>query len=343
LILKYWAPINSPGGINGNDPYVNGNPSIGVQGSIPTFQSFEQTLRGLQNLVLKSALNPDATIDDLQITQAVRSQWTNWTQLFGGTNNALIATFDPAPTSLASIIGMPIRGLIRFNNTGPATLTTNNLLEKPITHPDGTPLVADDFVAGAIVGLMYDGTKYQFIEGWGRGGAGTTPPPGTTAPPATGCMACMGGYSVLTQPFFFAYTYAYLPRLVGIYPGPYAIVNSNLGDAVFNTAMGQLTTGPNTQGNWLFSVVSVPQTTLTNKLNMTIWSNSPVYTFYGIAASNTADTNWADGYSNHITMSAIVNLPSGKAAYHTQQAQYDTSNYVAIAGIRVSGGPVIPV
>jgi hypothetical protein len=340
--LKYWAPINSPGGIDGNDPYINGNPSIGVQGSIPTFQSFEQTLRGLQNLVLKSAMNPDATIDDLQITEAIRSQRTNWTTLFGGTNNALTATFDPEPNSLASIVGMPIRGLVRFNNTGPVTLTTNNLLEKPVRHPDGTPLVANDLIAGAIAGIMFDGVNYQLIEG-GRAAAagGTTVPPGTT--PAGACMACIGGYSVLTQPFFFAKTSCVLYRLVGRYPGPWTLINSNLGDAVFTLSNGRFTTGPNTAGNWLFTISSVPYTTLTNKINITMWSNSPTYTYAGIAASNTSQTTWDDGYSNHITTSSIVNLPNGKAMYHTQQSQYDTSNYIYMAGIRVSGGPVIPV
>jgi hypothetical protein len=172
--MKYWAPINSPGGINGNDSYVNANPSIGVQGSIPTFQSFEQTLRGLQNLVLKSNLTPNSALDDLQVAQSVRAQWLNWAGVFAGTANALTCVLDPTPASLAELVGVPIRGIGAFYNTGPSTLVVSGLTAAPITLVDGTPLAGREIRPGAILELVYDGTKFQLTNS-AVGGSSLTP------------------------------------------------------------------------------------------------------------------------------------------------------------------------
>lgn len=162
--MRYWAPINSPGGILGNDPYINANPSIGVQGSIPTFQSFEQPLRGLQNLIVKSRFTPSGAINDLQIPQAIRSQQMNWMQTFGGSANALTCVFDPVAAALTDLIGVPIRGIAAAPNNGACTLQVNETPERPIVHPDGEPLKTGDIVAGQILVLCYDGTNYQLIS-----------------------------------------------------------------------------------------------------------------------------------------------------------------------------------
>lgn len=161
--MKYWAPINSPGGMNGNDAYVDANKSIGIQGSIPTFRAFEQPLRGLQNLVQYSNLIPDGSINDIQISQAVRSQYLNWVGTFGGTNNALTCNFTPAINSLAAIIGCPVRGIISATNTSTCTLAVNGL-QAAITYPDNTPIASGDLVTGTIVILIYDGTKFQILS-----------------------------------------------------------------------------------------------------------------------------------------------------------------------------------
>jgi hypothetical protein len=181
--MKYWAPINSPGGIDGNDSYINSNPGAGIQGSIPTFQSFEQTLRALQNLIIKNQMTPNGTLDDLQVTIATRSQRVNWIGTFGGGVNALSCTLDPVPSSILDLTGVPIRGLFSQTNTGPATLTVNGLTGN-IRRFGGGALVAGDLQAGAIGYLVYDGLQFQAF------GINTPGPPG--APGASGAAGING-------------------------------------------------------------------------------------------------------------------------------------------------------
>jgi hypothetical protein len=159
--MKYWGPINSAGGVNGNDPYVNGDPGAGVEGSIPSFQCFEQTLRELTNLVVKSGLTPSAVIDGLQIAQAVRSQTMNY-RAAGGTANALTVTLDPAIT--AHIPGLPLRIKPVSTNTGPATLN-EGAGSRPILRYDGTALAGGEIVADIPFEVIDAGTSWVILSG----------------------------------------------------------------------------------------------------------------------------------------------------------------------------------
>jgi hypothetical protein len=194
--MKYWAPINSPGGINGNDSYINSSPGAGIQGSIPTFESFEQPLRGLSNFIVFSQLTPNAALNDLQITQATRSQRVNWIGTFSGTANALTCILNPAPGSLAELLGVPIRGMISNNNTGPATLAVNGL-QGNIRRFGGGALVADDLKAGAVGYFMWDGLQFQAFGITASGPAG---------PPGASGAAGINGYTRYDTPGTYIFT-----------------------------------------------------------------------------------------------------------------------------------------
>ncbi|VIO80122.1 hypothetical protein [Bradyrhizobium ivorense] len=77
-----------------------------------------------------------------------------------GSVNAMVVSFTPAITSLvAGQIGLV---LAANRNTGPTTLNvTGGIGVKSVVRPDGTALQAGDIPAGAVVELIYDGTKWQ--------------------------------------------------------------------------------------------------------------------------------------------------------------------------------------
>lgn len=162
--MKYWGPINSTGGINGTDGYVDGNATTGQEGSIPSFSGFEQTLRALNNLVVSAGRTPSATINDFQLTDVVRSQRVNWSGTFGGTANALTSTYSPAPGSAAELVGVPLAGIAAFTNTGTVTYSPNGFTG-PVQWPDGTPLAGGEITIGEIIILRWDGTRYQLFTG----------------------------------------------------------------------------------------------------------------------------------------------------------------------------------
>lgn len=114
------------------------------------------------------------TDDDLtQVLQAVRSQFINYAVDGGAVNNLSVA-FDP-PLSFYPV-GLPIRVLVYFTNTGPATIDAG-AGRVPIKHTDGLPTAAGELPAGGVVNLVYDGTAFQMVNFFGMGGTGGGPPP----------------------------------------------------------------------------------------------------------------------------------------------------------------------
>lgn len=77
-----------------------------------------------------------------------------------GTANALVATFIPAPVSLAAITGAPLRILVSAANTGAMTLAVNGLAATAITWPGGTAIASGE-VAASIIEVIYDGTAFR--------------------------------------------------------------------------------------------------------------------------------------------------------------------------------------
>jgi hypothetical protein len=173
--MKYWGPINSPGGINGNDGYINGNPATGTEGSIPTFQSFEQTLRELQNFVIDSGKTPSAVLDGHQISQSVQSGKVIYA-VDTGTTNALTVDLTPPPDAIN--VGMTVRVKLAHGITGPAVLTVHPFPTAPIKKNLNVDLENGDYVSGQILTFSFDGTNWQCATvPVTLGGSGGGPPP----------------------------------------------------------------------------------------------------------------------------------------------------------------------
>lgn len=82
-----------------------------------------------------------------------------------GTVNAIVATLpDPVPTALK--LGLTLRVVPAFDNTGPTTANINGLGVRPVLRADGTSaLTGGEMPAGSIVILVYDGTNFRALTG----------------------------------------------------------------------------------------------------------------------------------------------------------------------------------
>ena len=93
---------------------------------------------------------------------ALDTQSGKWTYADAtGSSNALIVVL--APALLAYTPGLQINIKVATTNTGAATINVNGLGAKSIVDRTGTALSAGDLVAGEIVSLVYDGTRFRTI------------------------------------------------------------------------------------------------------------------------------------------------------------------------------------
>lgn len=82
-----------------------------------------------------------------------------------GTTNALVTTLSPAPISLASLIGVPIRVKVANTTTiATPTWTTNGFGSVTLINQNGDTL-NEPLIAGGIYTLIYDGTNAQVSVG----------------------------------------------------------------------------------------------------------------------------------------------------------------------------------
>src|SRR5215471_3226216 len=140
--------------------YVNGDPSVGRQGSIPPAEVFEFPQRELVDVIRFSNLVP--TNSDLrQLTRGIRSQHLNWAQDTGSENELSVAVDPPL---MAYTPGLPLRVRVAHQNTGQASLRVNNLPSRWILRPNGFPLSGGEMPANSIADLVYDGTNWQLLN-----------------------------------------------------------------------------------------------------------------------------------------------------------------------------------
>lgn len=98
-----------------------------------------------------------------------------WAGIAGGSANALTLTL-PGFQITDYAVGMVIRFIAQFNNTGAVTVAVNGLPAQNVTDVDGTPLTANAIVAGRLHQIVYvqpaTGSPYfRLFSGGGGGGA----------------------------------------------------------------------------------------------------------------------------------------------------------------------------
>jgi len=79
-----------------------------------------------------------------------------------GAVNACAIALTPALT--AHVQGLPIYFKVAIENTESTTLAVNGLAPVPIAKGGDVPLGAGDLKAGQMVGVCYDGVKYQLVS-----------------------------------------------------------------------------------------------------------------------------------------------------------------------------------
>ena len=151
---------NQPFGGNTNDPYVDGNPSLGIEGSIIPAAAIEYTQREIVNLILMSQLVP-TNGDEVQLARSVQVDLVNW-GIDTGTVNNLAVTLDPAPTTL--VAGLKVFLLVKHSNTGTTTLNCNGHIA-PVLTQNLANLAAGAVIANGIAILVFDGTQWQLMLG----------------------------------------------------------------------------------------------------------------------------------------------------------------------------------
>jgi hypothetical protein len=168
--MKYQAPY---GVTDPNAGYVNGNPQIGVQGSIPPAASIEFPQREIVNLINSSKIIP-ADNDLFQLAEGTRSQAMNFADDTGAVN-ALVVALSPAITSYTR--GLPLRVRVLHDNLVDVTHTSMTLDAgagaAPIRKMDGSSPGNAEIRAGSIIEVVWDGTAWQLVNFGGAGGGGT--------------------------------------------------------------------------------------------------------------------------------------------------------------------------
>lgn len=93
-----------------------------------------------------------------------------------GTANNLVVTLPVTPVEY--IAHFTLRVKVKVSNTGASQIIVNSLSAVTITRTDGTPLQANDMLAGMEAILVFDGVYFQLINpspaAWGSGGGGVS-------------------------------------------------------------------------------------------------------------------------------------------------------------------------
>jgi hypothetical protein len=159
--MKYNQPFDQPS--NPNAPYIDGNPSAGIQGSIVPAASIEYDQREIVNAISAAGLAP-SNADLTQLLQTIKlAQICN---VFNFSTNQGNASQWSASVPTLPIMPPPIGTALWFKAgfdsvKGGTVFSVNGSAFKPVTHLDGSAIDLGDIVANAWVLLFFDGTNWQ--------------------------------------------------------------------------------------------------------------------------------------------------------------------------------------
>lgn len=124
-------------------------------GDLPVFVNSSAT--GLEAISASSARTK------LGVSSATdtQNQTANWCGTATGTADVITATATPAITAYAA--GQTFRFISSGANTTNVTININSLGAKAVTKNGATALAAGDIPSGAVIEIIYDGTRFQFI------------------------------------------------------------------------------------------------------------------------------------------------------------------------------------
>src|SRR6516165_2558910 len=158
--MDYNQPYGKPPEVVwGDTPYVNGNPSTGIQGSIPPAASIEYPQRELVNLFRNTGLITPSNTDLNQLSKAIQTGMMHY-GVDTGTKNNLQVNLQPAPDEYYD--GMFIFVVPAIANDSAATINVNALGARNIVRRGGGPVVAGDLPLGYKSLLCYSKLHNNF-------------------------------------------------------------------------------------------------------------------------------------------------------------------------------------
>ncbi len=184
--MKYVQPY---GVSDENAPYINGNPSIGVAGSIPPAGAFEAPQREIVNAIASGGLVPSPS-DMTQLSQVLSKIGVRFAIDTSSAAGSIVITPIPAiidlsaPTMIAVKVGHDCPGASTLTYGTAAQYAAGTQVTKPVRRGDGTALQAGDYSNGGMLLLMFDGVNFQLVASGlvatdgGSGGSGTPGDPG---------------------------------------------------------------------------------------------------------------------------------------------------------------------
>ncbi|TVO57515.1 gp53-like domain-containing protein [Denitromonas halophila] len=147
---------NPPVGGDPGDPYIDGNPTTGTEGSIPPAAAIEDPQREIVAAIAAAGLTPDnGTLD--QLATAIQIG-TLGAAAAGGTADAITAVFDPEVSALIDGMTLCVRAAAANATTTPTfTPASGTIAAKTIVKGNNLALAAGDVAgAGHWVVLRYD-------------------------------------------------------------------------------------------------------------------------------------------------------------------------------------------
>ena len=163
--MKYNQPFDQPS--NPNAPYVDGNPSAGIDGSIVPAAAIEYDQREIVNAIAAAGLSP-TNADLTQLLQTIKlAQIYN---VFNVSNNlgnasqwsASVPSLPIMPPTLGTALWFK-PGFVSVK--GGTVFSVNGSSFVNVVHTDLSPIDIGDIQASAWVLLYFDGTNWQLITG----------------------------------------------------------------------------------------------------------------------------------------------------------------------------------
>lgn len=153
--MKYNQPYDQAS--NPNAPFVNGNPSAGVQGSIIPAGAVEYPQRELVNLIQAAGLTPDNG-DLSQVVKAIQSNVLR-SAVAAGSASAVTATLNPVPANIG--VGFRVTLKLAVALSPGATFSPNGIAAATIKLMSGADIRTGDTAPGQMVDLVWDGAFWQ--------------------------------------------------------------------------------------------------------------------------------------------------------------------------------------
>lgn len=159
--MQLHYPLNPATGVEDASllPWTNGVPASDIEGSYPPFGLCTDTQSEIVNFITDNGLTLSGA-NLHQLGQAVQAGLVCFA-IATGTATALNVTLSPVLSGLAA--GVCLRVKLPVNIGSSATLNVNGLGAKAITYSDGSAVKANDYLAGSVLPLVYDGTEFQIL------------------------------------------------------------------------------------------------------------------------------------------------------------------------------------